>query len=246
MKTNKYIFIFYITSIILLLYSGYLIVDWILENKSNDNVIEHTVSITNIVEEKEKDKYPYIKTDFKKLLKENNKTVGWIQVPNTNINYPVLQTTDNDFYLTHNFNDQDNSAGWVFMDYRNDSKNLDTNTLLYAHNRLDESMFGTLKNTLYEEWYKNNNYIYYNTLDTMNTYEVFSVYTINVNDFINAINFKSDEDFKNYLTTIYDKSDINKEIDLSSTEKIITLYTCSGYNNERTILHAKLVQTKKA
>ena len=244
MKSNKYLIIFYITSGILIIYSLYLIIDWYLENKQNTNLQDHTIEITTI--EEQKDKYPYLKTDISNLIKENNETIGWIQVPNTNINYPVVQSTDNDYYLSHNFNKESNSAGWPFMDYRNDKSLLDSNTLIYAHNRLDGSMFGTLKNTLNEEWHSSNKYIFYNTDKTLNTYEVFSVYTVNVNDFKSTINFKSDEDFNDYLNIVKNKSIINLNVKVDYNDKILTLYTCSNNNNERTILHAKLVQTKKS
>ena len=73
----------------------------------------------------------------------------------TNINYPYVQTTDNDYYLTHAFNKTRNSAGWVFLDYRNNPDLSDKNNIIYAHGRYDNTMFGTLKNALTNGWLKN-------------------------------------------------------------------------------------------
>lgn len=235
--------ILFFISLGLLIYSSYEIITWYLENKNNNSAKAHTIEITKI-EEKEEDKYPYITTDFTNLISENNKVKGWIQVPNTNINYPVLQHTDNDYYLNHNFYEKYSSAGWVFLDYRNNIEIDDDNIILYAHNRLDNSMFGTLKNTLNEEWLNNNKYIFFNTLNKNNTYEVFSVYTINANDFNAMINFNDENEYQNYIDDIKNKSIINLNVNISKDDKIITLYTCNKNNVDRTILHAKLIQSK--
>ena len=77
-----------------------------------------------------------INVDFKSI---NNKTVGWIQVNGTNI----VQTANNDYYLTYSFDKSYNNTGWVFLDYRNNLKKLNKNIILYAHGRTDKTMFGT-------------------------------------------------------------------------------------------------------
>lgn len=84
-------------------------------------------------------KFPLINVDFRELKNKNNDTVAWINVNNTNINYPVVQTDNNDYYLTHSFDKTNNEAGWVFLDYRNDSSFSDKNTIVYAHSRLDKT-----------------------------------------------------------------------------------------------------------
>lgn len=81
------------------------------------------------------------------------------------IDYPVVQASDNSFYLTRSFDKSKNSAGWIFADYRNKLDGTDKNIILYGHNRLDNSMFATLNNTQKESWYNNpeNKYITYTT-----------------------------------------------------------------------------------
>ena len=98
-----------------------------------------------------------LEVDFNELLRKNPDTVGWIEVKGTNINYPIVQTTDNSYYLNHAFDGSKNEAGWVFMDYRNDSVNFNQNTIIYAHSRLTGSMFGSLKKHLNSSWYTNKN-----------------------------------------------------------------------------------------
>ncbi len=89
-----------------------------------------------------------INVNFNELKEINSNTKGWIQVNGTNINYPFVQAKDNKYYLTHSFDKSYNGAGWVFLDYRNNVNSLSKNTIIYAHGRLDTTMFGSLKNIL--------------------------------------------------------------------------------------------------
>ncbi len=95
--------------------------------------------------------------DFNELLKKNPDTVGWIKVEGTKVNYPVVQSTDNDYYLSHAFNKTANQGGWIFADYRNKFDDTDKNIIIYGHNRMDSSMFATLKNTQKQDWLNNPN-----------------------------------------------------------------------------------------
>lgn len=109
---------------------------------------ENAINV-NPPEDKSDDYWDYIKMDmmsvnFNELKKKNPDTVGFIKVNGTNINYPVVQTTDNDYYLNHAFDKSQNDAGWIFADYRNNMVTFDKNTIIYGHGRLNNTMFGTL------------------------------------------------------------------------------------------------------
>lgn len=231
-----------IFTLLLIIYTAYTIINWSIENKKNNKIKQEVIKESNIQERKYK--FPYIMTNLSRIIEMNNKTKGWLLIPKTNISYPVLQHTDNDYYLNHDFNEKYNSAGWVFLDYRNNTNELDTNIIIYAHNRLDGSMFGTLKDTQKKEWHLNNKYLYFNTIDTMNTYEIFSVYTIHPADFKTYLNFSSHEKYQEYLNFIKNKSIFDLNVEVTTNDKIITLYTCHNNNRERNIVHAKLIQTK--
>lgn len=111
-----------------------------------------------------------INVEFNELNKINSNTKGWIQVNGTNINYPFVQGKDNKYYLTHSFDKSYNSAGWVFLDYRNNINSLSKNTIIYAHGRLDTTMFGSLKNILKSGWLNNtDNYVVKLSTETENT-----------------------------------------------------------------------------
>ncbi len=128
------------------------------ESKSNEDNL-----LVNPPSEDDDLYWKYIKNslldvEFSELKNINPETVGWIQVLGTNINYPFVQHKDNYYYLDHSFMMKKNNAGWVFLDSRNDIKNFDNNTIIYAHGRIDSIMFGTLRNILISCWLSITNY----------------------------------------------------------------------------------------
>ena len=190
--------------------------------------------------------FQYFNVDFTNLLKENEETKGWIKVNNTNINYPFVQGVDNDFYLTHSFDKSKNSAGWVFADFRNHFDKLDQNTILYAHGRLDNTMFGSLKQVIDESWYKEkeNQFVHISLLNQNTIWKVFSVYIILPETYYITPNFEADEKYQEFLTTLANRSVYNFNEELSLNDKILTLSSC--YNDEyRVVLHAKLIGTEE-
>lgn len=188
-------------------------------------------------------KFPLIDVDITELKEKNSDTVGWINVNNTNINYPFVQTKDNSYYLNHSFDKKYNEAGWVFLDYRN-SKNLNNkNTILYAHSRLDKTMFGSLSKVLKSSWYNNkDNHIIRLSTDTENTlWQIFSVYKIPEESYYITTNFNSNEEYTKFLNTIKQRSIHNFNTNLDTNDKILTLSTCYS-DTERTVVHAKLIK----
>ena len=184
-----------------------------------------------------------IDVDFKKLKAINKNTMGWIQVNGTNINYPFVQVDNNKYYLTHSFDNSYNSAGWVFLDYRNNLNTLDKNTIIYAHGRLDNSMFGSLRNILKNNWLKNkNNYVIKLSTEYQNTlWQVFSVYKIpTTNDYI-KIEFSSDKSYLEFLNMLKERSSYDFKTNINEKDNILTLSTCYDDNN-KIVLHAKLIK----
>lgn len=178
-------------------------------------------------------KYSHVLSE---LLKINNETVGWLKVNNTNIDYPVVKHSDNDYYLTHSFSQSVNQNGWLFADYRNTVTPFDFNTIIYGHND-GNTMFGSLKNVLNENWYKNkeNQIISFDT-DVTNKFQIFSIYTTEVTtDYLN-VNYN-----ENLLNKIKERSIYNFNINVSSEDKILTLSTCYKDSNYRLVVHAKKI-----
>ena len=183
-----------------------------------------------------------IDVDFSNLLSINSDTSGWIQVPGTNVNYPFVKTTDNSFYLNHSFDKSFNSAGWVFLDYRNHIDN-DKHLILYAHGRFDKTMFGTLRNISTNGWLNNqDNYVIKLSTPKVNSlWQVFSIYKIpNTSDYL-KVSFVDDEDFLSFTNMLTNHSVYNFNTSISPNDKIITLSTCYD-DNIKSVIHAKLIK----
>lgn len=211
--------------------------------------IEENTQNINPPDDKDNDYWNYIKMDmlsvnFDDLKKKNSDTVGWIKVEGTNINYPVVQTTDNKYYLNHSYDKTSNKAGWVFADYRNDLDNFDKNTVIYAHGRVDTTMFGSLKNILNSSWYnnKNNHIIKFSTPKENTLWQVFSVYTIEAESYYITTKFPSNEYFKEFVTTLKNRSKIEFSAIPNENDKILTLSTCKDSKGNRVVMHAKLIK----
>ena len=212
------------------------------EDDDNTEIIEQPVKLPKANPYWDYIKMNMINVDFTELKKINNDVKGWIQVNGTNINYPFVQASDNKYYLNHSFNKSLNYAGWVFLDYRNNLTN-NKNTIIYAHGRIDKTMFGSLRNILSSGWLNNsNNYVVKLSTEKENTlWQVFSVYHIpTTSDYIQT-EFSSDDEFLQLITKLKDRSMFNFNTDVNSNDNILTLSTCYS-DSEKVVLHAKLIK----
>ena len=178
---------------------------------------------------------------FEELLKKNTDTVGYLSVNNTKINYPVVQASTNSYYLNRDFNKRKNSMGWIFMDYRNNAKDLDKNTIIYGHNIKQGIMFGTLKYALNSSWYKkeSNQVITFNTPTKNMKWRIFSIYRIPATEDYLKTEFESDEEYMEFLNMLKNRSIYNFNVELNESSKILTLSTCFSHTT-RHVVHAVL------
>ncbi|MBQ7030775.1 MAG: class B sortase [Bacilli bacterium] len=215
-------------------------------NSSEENTTPPEENITN-PEEPEiviPDEPQMNNIEVMSLLEINEDTVGWLKVNNTNVDYPVVQTIDNDYYLKHNFKNKKDNSGWIFMDYRNNSINLNQNTIIYGHNMYYSGvMFGTLYKTKHSNWYTNpeNQIIEFDTLYGKMKWQIFSIYNIpKTNDYL-TVNFDTPEIFQKFLTKITNRSIYSFNTPVAKTDKILTLSTCSNNGKNRLVIHAVLL-----
>lgn len=263
MKRKKIILLlFYIITFSSLIYSTILLINWIKDNNNISNETKEIKKITKITKknsnenskiinppknDKNNDYWEFIKKDFNnvdftELKNLNSDTVAWIKINNTNINYPVVQTKDNNFYLNHSFKKDYNDAGWIFMDYRNNDF-YDKNTIIYGHSRLDKSMFGTLKNVMKKDWQNNkDNHVIFISTKTENTlWQVFSTYYIKTENYYIQTAFSNENKYQEFLDNITSRSNYDYKVHPNTKDKIITLSTCHN-KSEKTVLHAKLIK----
>lgn len=255
--------VFFVFFLSILLIGSIGIYFWLNDNKEINKIQEKVVDDTNVKEKEDNDNteqinppenkaddyWDYIKmnlleVDFNDLLIKNSDTVGWIQVKGTNINYPIVQTTNNDYYLNHAFDKTDNKAGWVFMDYRNNPVDFNQNTIIYAHSRYNGTMFGSLKNILNNSWYTNKeNHVIRLSTPTENTmWQVFSVYTIAKESYYITPSFSTTESYQEFLNTIKGRSEVDFSGTVSIGDKVLTLSTCKDNFGNRIVMHAKLIK----
>lgn len=183
--------------------------------------------------------------DFTALEKINSDVVAWITAPGTEIDYPVVQGNDNDFYLHHLFTGRRNKVGSIFLDYRNHGDFSDRNTIVYGHNMKDGSMFSALAN------YKSQNY--YDRFPTMTLYtpggnfqvELFAGMVVSGNSESIRYTFKDADDFLQYTNALKKGSAFQSDTVVNADDRIITLCTCSyEFNNARFALYGKLTPMK--
>lgn len=179
---------------------------------------------------------------YNSLLDINKDTVGWLKVNNTNIDYPVVQADDNEYYLNNDFEHNKNYNGWIFADSRNNMEDLDQNTIIYGHNKyLNSTMFGDLNKLLDNEWLSNseNLTIKFDNLYQEMNWQIFSIYKINkTNDYL-INSFSSKASFKKFLNIIKNRSMKEFDVDVDPSDKILTLSTCAD-KNKRIVIHAVL------
>lgn len=243
--------------------SSYKLAIWQNENNKIKKISGNISNIADVTEVKESDhssdnnievvsddyfKYKDVSmldVNFNELLKQNKDTKGWIKVEGTNVNYPFVQSADNEYYLKHSYDNTYNKKGWVFLDYRNDMDNLDKNTILYAHGLMNNAMFGSLRRTVKQDWAKNKNnrIIKISTPSSMLLFEVFSSYTIEPESYYITSEFSGDEEFSTFIDTIKSRSFYDYNTSVSIDDKILTLSSCYD-NKKRMVLHAKLIAKK--
>ena len=181
--------------------------------------------------------------EYEQIYAENSDLVGWLEIDGTVINYPVLQSDteqDSQFYLTHSFAKKKDKNGSLFMDYRNDFVNRDTNIIIYGHNMKNGAMFGSLKKYLEKGYLEQHKKVRFDTIYEHGTYEVIDAflseasyqdeYTFRYYNFLNA---KNEAEFDAFSVNVMQLDALKKgTLDAKYGDQLLTLSTCSSYTEE--------------
>ena len=179
--------------------------------------------------------------DLAGLREVNGDVVGWIRIPDTKIDYPLMQGQDNDYYLNHTWDRQSNSVGSVYLEHLNSADLTDYNTILYGHNMKDGSMFAALSRFASEQFWEKHPYVYITTDAGVYRYEIFSSYKADLDSITYGLSFQRTETKEMFLRYIRESSSIHPEITLDPNDRILTLSTCSGAGySTRWVVHARL------
>lgn len=194
--------------------------------------------------------YEMMKVKLAGLKAQYPDLYGWIRLPGTVIDYPIMQSTDNDYYLDHSYSGSSLKAGAIFADYRcNRTLLSNQNLVIYGHHMTNNSMFNPLDNYFKEAFFRSNNTIYIYTLDGMYTYEVFSVYeTTKYYPYIRTY-FANSTQFVSFATELMGNSihPYRDDFAFRAEDRILTLSTCNNRTDDgRIAVHAVLTDIYSA
>lgn len=175
------------------------------------------------------------------LRQENEDVVGWIWIPDTNINYPLMQGEDNDFYLEHTWQKKKNAVGSIFLEWQNSRDLSEFNTIVYGHNMLDDSMFSQLHDYREEGFPESHPYVYLLSDAGVWRYRVFATYKADTDSKTYQIGMQQEKTKQEYIDHALENSVIDTGCTPAVTDRILTLSTCSGMGYEtRWVVHAYL------
>ncbi|MFM9281169.1 class B sortase [Paenibacillus jiagnxiensis] len=181
---------------------------------------------------------------FQPLLAINQDIVGWLTIDGTEVDYPILQAADNEFYLTRNYKKEQTRAGSIFLDFRNRIDGADRNTVIYGHRMKDNSMFGSLKKYLDKKYFDAHPVIYYDTLYGSYDLEIFSVYRTTAEVNYIRTSFNSERDYAEFIEQSKGRSEYETGVQVSTDNRIVTLSTCDyalDAEEGRLVVQARLV-----
>ena len=179
--------------------------------------------------------------DLAALREINPDVVGWITIPETQINYPLMQGEDNDFYLHHTWKGDKNSVGSIFLETLCSPDLMGDNTILYGHNMADGSMFNDLRNYAVEGFWQRSPFVYIVTDAGVYRYDIVSAYKADVNGLTYGVEFPTEESKANFIRFLCQESEFDTGIVPEVQDRILTLSTCYGTANElRWVVQARL------
>ena len=175
------------------------------------------------------------------LREVNEDVLGWIRIPDTKIDYPLMRGEDNDFYLNHTWDRTANSVGSIFLECLNQSDLTDFNTIIYGHNMNNGSMFAELEHFAIKKHWEEHPYVYVVTDAGVYRYEIFAFYRADVDSLTYSLNPSRDDTKEKFFKLALDTSWIDTGIQPEITDRVLTLSTCSGADySSRYVVQARL------
>lgn len=176
---------------------------------------------------------PDILPEYEKVHQKNQKLIGWVKIDDTIIDYPVMQTINNEYYLDHNFNQEEDRNGCIFMDYQCDVVKGCDNIILYGHHMKSGKMFGTLNKYSSESYFEEHPVIQFDTIYEKGKYQVMYVFRSKVYSeedvtfkYYQFINAASEMEFNSYLNEMAALSLYDTGVTAAYGDKLLTLSTC--------------------
>ena len=186
---------------------------------------------------------PYV--DFKLLNESLPGISAWIKLENTVLDYPIMQGTDNNYFLGHLPDGTKHRSGSIFFDYRNNADLSDKNTLIYGHESRTGDMFGILKSYRKQSFYEANPIIYIYTQEKDYKLLLFAGYLVDSGVESPPLDFRDDAAFISHIEAIKQRSLFRSDVEVSADDRIISLCTCAyDYPNARLVIVGKIYLEK--
>lgn len=175
------------------------------------------------------------------LAEDYSDALGWLYLPGTDICYPVMQHSDNEYYLSHAYDGSSLKAGSVFLDYRCEGRFRNPINIVYAHNMLNGSMFADVEDFKVRDFFDSHRFGWLTTPDTVYRIDFFSCAVADWHDEL----YNGGMPVEQWIPHILEKSVVSRDMELSENDRYISLSTCSyEFKNARTILTGRLVETE--
>lgn len=203
---------------------------------------ESVVSIEEKVDSEEEVEKGFF-VDFDKLREINPDVVGWIRIEKLGISYPIVQGEDNNFYLSHTFNKEENKCGSIFIEAENSVDFNDWNTFVYGHNMKDKSMFARLNEFQEEETLRENPWFYIYTPKGTRRYEIYSCHMASID--AGAFQYQFDEEggYAKWQADVKGRSLYDTGVEPNPTQGTVTLMTCTPAGGQyRFLVHGILAE----
>ena len=201
-------------------------------------------------EESGEEKVFTVLDEYKSLYNQNKNLIGWLKIADTNIDYPVMQTDDNEYYLDHDVNHEQDKNGTLFMDYQCDVTKPSSNFIIYGHNMRSGNMFGNLDKYKSEDYYKKHPTILFDTIYEKAVYQVMYVFNSHIYTedevtfkYYQMIDIASEKEFESNMKNMQEMSLYNTGVEAVYGEQLLTLSTCDyGEDDGRFVVVAKRIQ----
>ena len=185
--------------------------------------------------------------DFEILQENGPDIIAWLTLPDTAVNYPVTQAEDNDYYLRHLYDGTYNKAGCLFADYENKKDFSDRNTIIYGHNMRDGSMFASLNEYKEQSYYDSHPQMYLVTPDGGYLCDIFAAFEAKPKESGSdtspwRMEWKDDGAYTTWLSAMADRSVVETDVTVTSSDKVLTLSTCTPGGASRFIVMGKLTE----
>lgn len=244
-KSKKIIYdILFVIALAVFLFSAYKLISIYYLNYQEGKEKDAVQEVAKVPKNPEKEDFTI---DWSALKEKNPEVVGWILIPDTDISYPIVQGSDNSYYLNHTFEKKENYAGAIFMDAGADASFQDRNTIIYGHNVKHGTMFAELEKFKEQGFFEKHPYLYIFTEKQNYRCEIFSMYSTTATSDSYWLQYADDADFLSYVDMVKKRSDFKRAISIQNRDRIVSLSTCSyerdGQPSElRYLLHAVLVK----